>query len=110
MSEEDMIRAYLELNRYNPVSFGNKEGASSPEEAKVIAMADFVKYVKSMAALLHKTAYLKKGIANKFVPGKATIGFSDDDERNVEKIKNYFKSIKEPIKTYSTKGGIKKEY
>ena len=25
-------------------------------------------------------------------------------------LKDYFKSIKEPIKTYSTKGGIKKEY
>lgn len=110
MTDEEMIRSYLELNRYNPVSFGNEEGASSPEEAKVRAMADFVNYVKSMAALLHKTAFLKKDIANKFIPGKPTIGFSDDDERNVEKIKDYFKTIKEPVKTYSTKGGIKKEY
>lgn len=110
MTDEELIRSYLELNRYNPVSFGDQDNAVSPEEAKVKAMADFVNYVKSMAALLHKQAFLKKGIANKFIPGKATIGFSDDDEKNVEKIKNYFKSIKEPIKTYSTKGGIKKEY
>ena len=110
MTDEEMIRSYLELNRYNPVSFGSDKGAASPEEEKVKAMADFVNYVKSMAAVLHKTAFLKKGIANKFVPGKPTIGFSDDDEKNVEKIKNYFKSIKEPVKTYSTKGGIKKEY
>lgn len=110
MTDEEMIRSYLELNRYNPVSFGSDKGAASPEEEKVKAMADFVKYVKSMASVLHKTAFLKKGIANNFVPGMLTIGFSDDDEKNVEKIKDYFKSIKEPIKTYSTKGGIKKEY
>ena len=39
-----------------------------------------------------------------------TIGFSDDDERNVEAVKQHFEKLDEPIKTYSTKGGIKKEY
>lgn len=110
MSEDDMIKSYLELNRYNPVSFGVEEEAVSPEEAKVRAMADFVNYVKIIAASLQKKAFLKKDIANKFIPRKPVIGFSDDDESNVKKIKDYFKSIKEPIKTYSTKGGIKKEY
>lgn len=110
MDDDDMIKSYLELNKYNPVSFGVTDEAQSPEEAKVKAMVDFVNYVKSMAAMLQKQAFLKKDIANKFIPRKPLIGFSDDDELNVEKIKNYFKAIKEPVKTYSTKGGIKKEY
>jgi hypothetical protein len=107
MSDEELIRSYLELNRYNPVSFGQEKSAASPEELKVQAMEDFVRYVKSMAALLQKRAFLKKDIANNFIP---SIGFSDDDERNVEAMKKYFKGIKEPIKTYTTKGGTKKEY
>ena len=107
MSDEELIRSYLELNRYNPVSFGQEKSAASPEELKVRAMEDFVRYVKSMAALLQKKAYLKKDIANKFIP---SIGFSDDDERNVEAMKKHFKGIKEPIKTYTTKGGTKREY
>ena len=40
-----------------------------------------------------------------------TIGFSDDDLINLEKVKSHFEN--EPdniIKTYSTAGGIKKEY
>lgn len=107
MSDEELIRSYLELNRYNPVSFGQETSASSPEELKVQAMEDFVRYVKSMAALLQKKAFLKKDIANNFIP---SIGFSDDDEKNVDAMKTYFKGIKEPIKTYTTKGGTKKEY
>jgi hypothetical protein len=110
MSDEDLIWSYLELNRYNPVSFGVEEDAANPEEAKVLAMANFVKYVKSLALILQKSAFLKKGVANKFIPKKPTIGFSDDDEKNVKSIQTYFNQIKEPINLYSTKGGIKKEY
>ena len=109
MSDEDLIWSYLEMNRYNPVSFGVEEEAANPEEAKVLAMANFVKYVKAMAVVLQKSAFLKKDVANKFLPKKPTIGFSDDDEKNVLSIQNYFNSIKEPINVYSTKGGIKKE-
>jgi hypothetical protein len=109
MSDKDLIWSYLEMNRYNPVSFGVEEEAANPEEAKVLAMANFVKYVKAMAVVLQKSAFLKKDVANKFVPKKPTIGFSDDDEKNVLSIQNYFNSIKEPINVYSTKGGIKKE-
>ena len=109
MNDEDLIWSYLEMNRYNPVSFGVEEEAANPEEAKVLAMANFVKYVKAMAVILQKSACLKKDVANKFLPKKPTIGFSDDDEKNVLSIQNYFNSIKEPINVYSTKGGIKKE-
>lgn len=109
MTDDELIWSYLEMNKYNPVSFGVKDAAASPEDAKVLAMANFVNYVKAMAATLQKAAFLKKDVANKFIPKKPTIGFSDDDEKNVDSIKKYFNSIKEPIKLYSTKGGIKKE-
>ena len=111
MNDTELIKSYLEMNRYHPVSFGDDVGASKPEELKVKAMEDFVLYVKGMAGLLQKKAFLKKGLAFKFAPVKLpTIGFSDDDERNVEVMKRHFEKIDEPIKTYSTKGGIKKEY
>jgi hypothetical protein len=109
MTDEELIRSYLELNKYNPVSFG-EGSAANPEELKVTAMEDFVRYVKSMAALLQKSAILKKDIANKFSPRVPLIGFSDDDIKNVDVMKKHFDKIKEPIKVYSTKGGIKKEY
>ena len=46
-----------------------------------------------------------------FIPEQPTIGFSDDDIKNVEVMNKHF--INKPnniIKTYSTAGGIKKEY
>jgi hypothetical protein len=50
-------------------------------------------------------------VSNNFVPSKPTIGFSDDDVRNVEVMKKHFKDKEDNIvKTYSTAGGIKKEY
>jgi hypothetical protein len=111
MSDDDLIRSYLELNRYHPVSFGNDESAASPEELKVMAMDEFVGYVKGLAALLNKKAFLKKDIGNKFIPEQPKIGFSDDDLKNVEKISKHFKDKPDNIvKTYSTAGGIKKEY
>jgi hypothetical protein len=68
-------------------------------------MEGFVDYIKAMAALLNKRAFLKKDVANKFVP---SIGFSDDDIRNVEVMKKRFD--KEPdniVKTYYTGTGKK---
>ena len=111
MSDEELIKSYLELNKYHPVSFGDDKGAANPEEAKVRAMDDFVNYIKAMAAVLNKKAYLKNDISNKFVPAKPTIGFSDDDIRNVEVMNKHFKDKPDNIvKTYSTAGGIKKLY
>ena len=88
MSDEELIKSYLELNKYNPVSFGNEEGAVNPEEAKVEAMEEFVSYIKGMAALLNKKIFLKKGIRNKFIPKEVSIGFSDDDPKNIEVMKS----------------------
>jgi hypothetical protein len=109
MSDNELIKTYLELNKYHPVTFG-QGGAENPEELKVMAMDDFVSYIKGMAALLNKKAYLKKDISNKFVPSKPMIGFSDDDPRNVEVMKKHFKDKPEKlVKTYSTATGVKKE-
>ena len=110
MSDEELIKSYLELNKYNPVSFGNEEGAVNPEEAKVDAMEEFVSYIKGMAALLNKKIFLKKGIRNKFIPKEVSIGFSDDDPKNIEVMKKHFENKPDNIvKTYSTAGGVKRE-
>lgn len=110
MSDKELIDSYLALNKYHPVSFGDEGGATNPEEAKVRAMNDFVDYIKGMAAILNKKAWLKNDIGNKFVPTKPLIGFSDDDPRNVEVMRKAFKDKPDNlVKTYSTAGGIKKE-
>ena len=107
MDDDDLIKTYLELNRYHPVSFGDEEGATNPEAAKVKAMESFVNYIKGMAALLDKRAFLKRDIGNRFVP---SIGFSDDDPKNVEVMKRHFENKPGNIvKTYSTAGGIKRK-
>ena len=106
-SKKDIIKEYLDLCRFYPVTFG-EGSATNPEEGKIKALKDFVNYVKSVSKYINKKAYLKNKITNRFLP---TIGFSDDDLRNVEKVKSHFE--KEPdniIKTYSTTGGIKKPY
>ena len=110
MSDNELIKSYLSMNKYHPVSFNDEKGAKNPEEAKVRAMDDFVDYIKGMASLLNKRAWLKNDIGNKFVPSKPSIGFSDDDPRNVEVMKKHFKDKPDNIvKTYSTAGGTKKE-
>lgn len=107
MDDDQLIKTYLELNRYHPVSFGDVKGATNPEEAKIEAMESFVNYIKAMAGLLQKKAYLKKDISNKFNP---KIGFSDDDPKNVEVMKRHFENKPENIvQTYSTAGGYKRK-
>ena len=110
MSDEELIKSYLELNKYHPVSFGDDQGAVNPEEAKVEAMEAFVNYIKAMAAVLNKKAFLKKDISNKFNPDNLSIGFSDDDPKNIEVMQKHFKNKPYNIvKTYSTAGGVKQE-
>jgi hypothetical protein len=111
LSDDELIKTYLNMNRYHPVSYNDPEGAANPEEAKVRAMEKFVEYIKEMSYDLDKKVYLKKEVSNNFIPTKPTIGFSDDDIRNVEVMKKHFKDKPDNIvKTYSTAGGIKKEY
>jgi hypothetical protein len=110
MSDDELIKSYLELNKYHPVSFGDEEGAANPEELKVKAMEDFVSYIKGMAGILNKRAFIKNDISNNFIPD-ISIGFSDDDMKNVEVMSKHFKDKPDNIvKTYSTAGGIKKLY
>lgn len=107
-SKKDIIKEYLDLCRFHPVTYGDEGGAASPEQLKVKALEEFVSYVKEISAYINKKAYLKNDVKNLFLP---QIGFSDDDIRNVEKIKSHFEDKPGNIvKTYSTAGGIKKRY
>jgi len=106
LSTKELINEYLDLCRFHPVSYG-EGSATNPEEGKVKAMKDFIQYIKNVSEYISKKAYLKNKISNNFeLP---SIGFSDDDIRNVETIKSRFED--EPmLKTYSTTGGVKKLY
>ena len=107
ISKREMIREYLDLCKFYPVTHG-KGSATNPEQGKINALNEFVQYVKGMSQHIQKKAFLKNKINNYFVP---KIGFSDDDLKNVEVVKKYFEKDPENIiKTYSTSGGIKKEY
>jgi hypothetical protein len=105
LTDKNLIKSYLDLCRFYPVSFG--EGAeANPEEAKIQALEEFIDYVRGMASLLNKKAYLKNVIKNNFIP---TIGFSDDDPRNIEAMKKHLEKKEDDIvKLYSTQGGTKK--
>ena len=110
MSDDELIKYYLELNKYHPVSFG-EGSAANPEELKVKALEEFVSYVKSMAKILNKRAFIKNEVSNNFIPRVPSIGFSDDDIRNVEVVSKHFKDKPDNIvRTYSTASGTKKEY
>ena len=105
-NELEIIRDYMDLLKFYPVSFGQGESAASPEELKVMAMKEFISYVKQQAKQLGKKLYIKDDVKNKFVP---RIGFSDDDLKNVELMKKHFED--EPsLQTYSTAGGVKQKF
>ena len=107
VSKREMIREYLDLCRFYPVTYG-EGSATNPEEGKIKALDEFSEYVLKMSQYIQKQAFLKKKINNYFVP---KIGFSDDDLKNVDVVKKHFeKNPENIIKTYSTAGGIKKEY
>lgn len=107
LTKDDLIRSYLDMCRFYPVSFG-EGSATNPEQGKIDAMEEFVRYVKLMSHNLQKKAFMKNKISNYFTP---FIGFSDDDVRNVEKIKSHFEKKDDNIlQTYLTSGGEKKLY
>jgi hypothetical protein len=107
MSKKEMIEEYLDLCKFYPVTYGNGS-ATNPEQGKIDALTEFVNYIKEMSKFLKKKAYLKNEISNNFVP---QIGFSDDDLRNLDKVKSHFGDDPENIiKTISTHGGTKKPY
>jgi hypothetical protein len=106
-SDNEIIKDYMELNRYYPVTFG-QGSAANPEELKVDAMKDFASYIREMSDKLNKKALVKNKVSNKFLP---TIGFSDDDIKNIEVMKKSFKDKPESemLRMYSTAGGTKKK-
>jgi hypothetical protein len=107
MEDSEIIDAYLDMNKYYPVTFG-QGSAQSPEKGKEIALKEFENYVKYLSKVLQTPAYLKNKISNSFLP---VIIFSDDDEKNLEhshkKLSNRPENI---IQFVSTKGGEKKLY
>jgi hypothetical protein len=107
LSDSELVEYYMSMNKYYPVTYG-AGSAQNPEQGKVDAIKEFQRYVMSMSKKLGQTPYLKNDVSNKFVP---TIGFSDDDLRNLEKMKSALKDDPENIvQMYSTHGGIKKKY
>jgi hypothetical protein len=108
-TDKDLIDEYLELCKFHPVTFG-EGSAANPEEGKIKAMRTFITYCKELAKEIGEKAFFKNDVNNQeLIP---SIGFSDDDPRNIEKMKEFLSSEYEesPVKTYLTKGNIKKEY
>ena len=102
------LREYLDLCRFYPVSFG-EGSATNPEEGKIKAMREFISYCKDMAKEVGEKAYFKNDVENNEI--LPIIGFSDDDPRNIEKMKEFLddEDTEKLVKTYLTKGGEKKE-
>jgi hypothetical protein len=116
MTDDDMVERYLDMLKFHPVTYG-EGSAANPEEGKIKAMQGFISYVKDMASKLSRRAFFKDDVKNNFIPDyenvEPTIGFSDDDKSNVDKMKDYLRQAypdgDKPVKTYLTKGGEKKE-
>ena len=105
LSDDELIKEYLDLCRFHPVTYG-QGSAANPEELKIEAMGKFIRYIRLLAHRLQKKAFIKNKISNYFNP---SIGFSDDDERNVKSMKSHFKDDKD-IKMYLTKDNNKSIY
>jgi hypothetical protein len=107
-SKTQMIDEYLNLCKFYPVTHG-EGSAQNPEQGKINALREFIGYVKEMSAKLDNRAFFKNDVKNFFVP---QIGFSDDDLRNIEKIKGFLEKEypeENPVKVFATHGGQKKE-
>ncbi len=81
LSDKQVLTQYLDLCRYRGVTspefqqlMGRKLGGSeSPEEAKQFAIREFVQHALGL-------------VRDKNRPAKISIGFSDDDQKNVESV------------------------
>lgn len=108
ISDNELIRQYLDMLKFHPVTYG-EGSASNPEEGKIKALRSFIDYIREISSRLDKRAFFKNDIKNNFVP---QIGFSDDDPKNIESIKGFLDKEygdQSPVKTYLTKGGKKLE-
>jgi hypothetical protein len=103
-TDGDIIDEYLDLCKFYPVSFGSGSVAN-PEEEKVKALYEFYDYCKEMANEIKKAFQFKNDVNGESL--KFSIGFSDDDMKNIETMK---KSINKPELTiYSTNKGNKEK-
>lgn len=105
-----LIQDYLDMCKFYPVSFG-EGSALNPEEGKIKALKEFITYVQNLAKEIGGKVLFKNDIKNNFVI--PSIGFSDDDERNVEKIKDFLNKEfgkESPVQTYLTKANVKTRY
>jgi hypothetical protein len=105
LSDYELVRSYLDMNKYHPVSFG-EGSAANPEELKVKAMKEFMTYVQNLSSTLQEKAFMKNKISNRFTP---YVGFSDDDLRNVQAMKKHFDD-ESGLDIYHTGGGKKTKY
>ena len=107
LDDNTLINLYLEMCQFYPVTHG-EGSATSPEDGKVKAMRKFISYVRQQAKLLQKDVEMIDDVSNSFVP---QIGFSDDDERNLQAMINKLSDDEEKsLKMYTTKTGEKKEF
>jgi hypothetical protein len=108
--DETLIKEYLDMCKFHPVSFGTGAEAN-PEEGKIVALRDFISYVKKLSMDLGGKVLFKNDVSNNFVIPK--IGFSDDDLKNIEKVKEFLAKEfgkESPVQTYLTKSNIKTRY
>jgi hypothetical protein len=105
LTDDELVRAYLDMNKYHPVSFG-QGSAANPEQLKVDAMKEFMTYVQNLSRRLQEKAFMKNKISNYFIP---YIGFSDDDLRNVQAMKRHFDD-ESGLDIYHTGGGKKTKF
>ena len=108
--DETLIKEYLDMCKFHPVSFGTGAEAN-PEEGKIVALRDFISYVKQLSIELGGKTLFKNDVSNNFVIPK--IGFSDDDLKNIEKVKEFLSAEfgkESPVQTYLTKSNIKTRY
>jgi hypothetical protein len=101
----NIIDEYLDLCKFYPVSFGSNN-ASNPEEAKVKALNEFYDYCEEMSEKVKKAFLFKNDLKGEKGKGlNFSIGFSDDDPKNIETIKN--KVNRKGLTIYSTNKGDK---
>ena len=105
MTDDELLRTYLDMCKWHPVTFG-EGSAANPEELKVSAMKQFMEYVRNLSQRLQEKAYMKNKISNYFTP---FIGFSDDDLKNVETMKKHFDD-ESGLDIYHTGGGKKTKF
>lgn len=84
--DDEMIERYLDLNRYHAVTSpefvdrmqSGGDGAHQAEMAKQLAIRDFVEHIMSI-------------VRSKNIQRPVSIGFSDDDQGNVEAAEKYMR-------------------